>query len=309
MRAAFAMAFLFVAASFAARGPEAANTEPRVESNVVYGMYSGLALLMDVYHPRKPNGYGLINIPGSGWHLPMAYDSPQLKSSPRNQAFIARPLVEAGYTVFVVNHRAAPRFRHPASVEDVQRAVRFVRHHAAEYGIRADRLGAAGFSSGGHLALMLEVLDGKGDPEDPDPVNRESAKVQCVAAVSGPADFIRVDPRAGGAVVSYLGMPLVRTLDGQPAAPGTAEYRLYQDASPVTYVAPGDPPCLLIYGDADPIVPFRHGELMQEALTKAGVTVKLVRIKGGGHGPPFPKGEPDPSREMAQWFDEHLRGK
>lgn len=75
----------------------------------------------------------------------------------------------------------------------------------------------------------------------------------------------------------------------------------------MTHVAPADPPCLLIYGDADPIVSFRHAELMQEALTKAGVTVKLVRIRGGGHGPPFPKDQPDPSPEIVRWFDEHLR--
>jgi hypothetical protein len=35
-----------------------AGAEPRVESNVIYGMYSGLALLMDVHHPGAPNGYG-----------------------------------------------------------------------------------------------------------------------------------------------------------------------------------------------------------------------------------------------------------
>jgi hypothetical protein len=37
-----------------------------IETNVVYGMYSGLALLMDVHHPDKPNGYGIVFIPGSG---------------------------------------------------------------------------------------------------------------------------------------------------------------------------------------------------------------------------------------------------
>ncbi|MEO8129340.1 MAG: hypothetical protein ABJF23_11245 [Bryobacteraceae bacterium] len=39
---------------------------PRIESNVLYGMYSGLALLMDVYHPANPNGYGVVFISGSG---------------------------------------------------------------------------------------------------------------------------------------------------------------------------------------------------------------------------------------------------
>ena len=41
--------------------------EIRVESNVVFGMYSGLALLMDVYHPEQPNGYGIVFISGSGF--------------------------------------------------------------------------------------------------------------------------------------------------------------------------------------------------------------------------------------------------
>ena len=43
-----------------------ATAEPRVEKNVVYGMYSGLALLLDVHYPEKPNGYGLVIINGSG---------------------------------------------------------------------------------------------------------------------------------------------------------------------------------------------------------------------------------------------------
>lgn len=44
-----------------------ASAEVRVEKNVVYGMYSGLALLMDVYHPENPNGFGIVFISGSGW--------------------------------------------------------------------------------------------------------------------------------------------------------------------------------------------------------------------------------------------------
>ena len=44
--------------------------ESRVEKNVVYAMYGGLALLMDVYHPAKPNGYGIVRINGSAWQAP-----------------------------------------------------------------------------------------------------------------------------------------------------------------------------------------------------------------------------------------------
>ncbi len=75
------------------------------------------------------------------------------------------PLVAAGYTVFTVNHRAVPRFQYPAAVEDVQRAVRFIRYHAVDYGIHPNRIGAVGGSSGGHIVSMLGVLDGEGDPD------------------------------------------------------------------------------------------------------------------------------------------------
>ncbi len=152
--------------------------DPAVQSNVVYGMYSGAALLMDVHRPANPNGYGIIYVSGSGWTTAMAYSAAPLKSNGQSLQY-AKPLVAAGYTVFTVNHRSLPRFHYPAAVEDVQRAVRFVRSNAASFGIRPDRIGATGGSSGGHLVSMLGTLDGKGNPDDPDPVERESAKVQC----------------------------------------------------------------------------------------------------------------------------------
>ena len=69
-----------------------------------------------------------------------------------------------------------------ALLMDVQRAGRFVRHHARHFGIEAGRVGACEGSSGGHLASLLGTLVSTGDPHDPDPVKRESARVQCVVA-------------------------------------------------------------------------------------------------------------------------------
>ena len=89
--------------------------EPRVERNVIYGMYSGLALLMDIHHPPTSNGYGIIFISGSGWHAPLGLDARPLKQSGQEKVY-ATPLAEAGYTVFAINHRAAPRFRYPAAI-------------------------------------------------------------------------------------------------------------------------------------------------------------------------------------------------
>ena len=123
-----------------------AIAQARVEKNVVFSMSSGLALLMDVYRPETPNGLGVVFVAGSGWQAPSTYDAVGLKDS-QAQAWVPQ-LVRAGYTVFAINHRAAPRFHYPAALEDVQRAVRFVRHHAKDYGIAADRLGGVGGSWG-----------------------------------------------------------------------------------------------------------------------------------------------------------------
>ena len=277
----------------------ATAAEPTLQSNVVYGMYSGAALLLDVHRPAaNPNGYGIIFISGSGWTTPTAYSSWELKSNAQSIMY-TKPLVAAGYTVFTINHRALPRFHYPAAVEDAQRAVRFIRHNAAQFGIRPDRIGASGGSSGGHLVSMLGTLDGKGKPEDPDPVERESAKVQCVVARAAPTNFFRAE----SAGVKFLGMSLVAPVDK-----ASIEYRTYAEGSPVTHISPDDPPFLLMHGDQDESVPFMQSVDFERALKAAGVTVRLLLVDGAGHGPNFPgaKNPPDYMGEMVAWFNRYL---
>ncbi|MBN1642074.1 MAG: alpha/beta hydrolase [Anaerolineae bacterium] len=271
----------------------------RIEANVVYGMVSGLALLLDVHHPEQPNGCGIVHISGSGWSAPLGLDARPLKESPHVQ-IEGRPLVDAGYTLFAINHRAAPRFRYPDPVQDAQRAVRYVRYHATDYGIDPDRIGAIGGSSGGHLVSMLGVLDGSGDPEDESPINRLSAKVQCVVARAAPASFT-TDWPGRGAPSMFLGAAVNPNAD-----PGSVEYRRAREASPVSHVTPDDPPFFLIHGDADDTVPIAHAEAMVEALCGAGVPVKLRRVPGGVHGPGL-VADPEIAAEIVAWFDQHLR--
>lgn len=285
--------------------PLACAAAERVDSNVVFGMYSGLALLMDVHYPEKSNGLGIVFIAGSGWMAPQSYSASELKTSTQT-AMYAAPLLRRGYTVFSVNHRAAPRFRYPAAVEDVQRAVRFIRYNASRFGIRAAQLGAAGGSSGGHLAVMLGVLDGNGDPLDADPVNRESAKVQCVVSRAAPVALW--DPGAGvPGVINFLGM--TPSLGSQSFPPDSVEHQTFRAASPLAHVSAGDAPVLMLHGDADASVAFDQSEKMEQALRAAGVPVKLLRIVGAGHGPDFPgaKNPPDYLGEMGDWFDAHLK--
>lgn len=276
---------------------------PKIERNVVYGMYSGLALVMDVYSPEKPNGYGVLFIHGSGWSAELSVDARPLKDGEQTKIY-GEPLVKAGYTVFAINHRAAPRFRYPAQVEDVQRAVRFVRHNAKRFGINAERIGAVGGSSGGHLVSMLGTMDGKGDPTAANPINRESAKVQCVVARAAPLDFVQMWKDTGSTIGS---IPLFGF--GLSQNKNALEYKQYVEASPITYISADDPPFLLLHGDADKVVPFNQSEVFEAALRKANVKVKLVRVVGGTHGPKFDGAvnPPDYLGEMVAWLNQHLK--
>lgn len=270
----------------------------KVDRNVVYGMYSGLALLLDVYYPGNPNGYGIVHISGSGWARPLGLDAKMLNHQGHVELEGAA-LVAAGYTVFSVNHRATPRFTYPAAVEDVQRAVRFIRFHADKYGIRADRLGAVGGSSGGHLVSMLGVLDGEGSADDESLINRESAKVQCVVARAAPTSFYD-----GGIGFSFLGI-------GNSALKNESsqEAQLAREASPITHVTKDDPAFLFLHGDQDQIVPYSMSVQMDAALQELGITSKIVRVEGAGHGPDFPgaTSEIDLNQERVQWLDMYLK--
>ena len=296
------------AALLAIAGCSAQASEPgKVERNVVYGMYSGLALLMDIYYPEEPNGYGVVFISGSGWTRELSLDAVQLTATGQEDIY-AVPLAEAGYTVFNINHRAAPRFRYPAPVEDAQRAVRFIRFNASDFGINPDRIGAMGGSSGAHLASLLGVMDGSPDTTDPGPIGQMSYKVQAVVTRAAPLD-LRDNPSA----------PLFGFRENA-ARGGSVEQRLLDEASPIAYVTPDDPPFLLIHGDADPVVPYEWSERMLAALKDAGVESKLIRVEGGGHGPRYestvvidgervrqlPENPPDYIGAMIEWFDTYL---
>jgi acetyl esterase/lipase len=267
------------------------------ESNVIFGTYSGLALLMDVYKPAASNGYGIVVIPGSGWHTPLPYNANLLKSSKEFSQYLPK-LTAAGYTAFVVTHRAAPRFHFPDAVDDAQRAVRFVRHNATRFGIDPNRIGALGASSGGHLVSMLGTTDGKGTSDSADPVEQQSSKVQCVVALYPVTDPAAVNTISGvQAVTSFMG------------APARYDVKRFRDAAPVTHVTADDPPFLLIHGDADKTVPYSQSELLEAALKKVGVVVKLVRVPGGDHGSNFPGNTQamDWPAMALEWFETHLK--
>jgi acetyl esterase/lipase len=244
---------------------------PTSERNVVYGMYSGMALLLDVERPVNPNGMAVLQIPGSGFQAPLTWDAPALKDAPQPAT---HALLQAGFTVFTINHRAAPRFRFPAAVEDAQRAARFIRSEAERFGVRSDRLAVVGASSGGNLAALLATI-GEGEKAD------MNQRPDCVIAAMAPMELVSVglDGNAVGYTVSYLGHPPSYGLPGEDES-----FRDdYAAASPQTHVSAAMSALLLVHGDADRLVPIDQSRKFAEAAAAIGRPVDLITMPGVGH--------------------------
>ena len=151
------------------------------QADVIYGRKYGTALTMDVFMPKKANGAAAILVVSGGWSSAHEF--------PADSAF-AGELLKRGYTVFAVFHSSQPQYTIPESIRDVNRAVRFIRHHARDYNLDRSRFGIYGASSGGHLALMQALAGDAGDPSAKDPVEKESSRVQAVACFFPPTDFL-----------------------------------------------------------------------------------------------------------------------
>lgn len=272
--------------------------------DVIYGRKHGTALTMDVFKPEVPNGLGAIFVVSGGW-----FSAHQAIAMP-----FVEPLTNRGYTVFAVVHGSQPKFTIPEILEDMHRAVRFIRHHAKDYAIDPDRIGIYGGSAGGHLSLMQGTAGTAGNPAAPDPVDRESSRVQAVAAFFPPTDFLNYGKEGENA----LGVGTLKNFFAPfdfheydptrnafvPIEDQAKREEIGHDISPVYQVSDDDAPTLLIHGDADLLVPIQQSQLIVEAFKEAGVPVELVVKEGGNHGwPDLPK---DLER-FPDWFDQHLK--
>ena len=120
----------------AARHSEAAwcGQAVRRTEDVVYGRKFGTALTMDVFQPVSSNACGILFLVNGGWLS--SKDTPLMVTI---QPDYYRPFLERGYTVFAVVTSSQPKFTILEEMDDVRRAVRFVRHNAAKFGVQFAR--------------------------------------------------------------------------------------------------------------------------------------------------------------------------
>lgn len=259
--------------------------EDEIIADVVYGHKDGLALTFDVFRPTEAaNGAGVLFMVSGGWRSSW--------SPPQRAIGRFRPLLDKGFTVFAVRHGSSPKYKIPEVVADVRQSVRFIRLHADDYKVDADRLGVYGGSAGGHLSLLLGTTSDQGQADAKNEVDRTSNRVAAVVAYFPPTDLRRIVPPSKNTRFPAL--------DFDPAK--AADY------SPIVHVTADDPPTLLLHGDRDTLVPLSNSTKILAEFEKQKVTCELIVLKGAGHG--F-RGDNSTkaATAMVDWFEQHLNSK
>ncbi|HRJ71009.1 MAG TPA: alpha/beta hydrolase, partial [Terrimicrobiaceae bacterium] len=216
---------------------------------------------LDIYEPFGTafRGAAMLIFPGGGYgHL----------SAQEGEGY-AGVFQLWGFKAFVCNYRLGSQgHRHPAMIQDAQRALRIIRSRADEFAIDPHRIGAIGSSAGGHLAATLLTHPSAGIPGHADPVERASARPD-LGILCYPVITMGEDTHSGS-----------RTqLLGPDPSP-----ELIAELSADRRVTEETPPCFVWHTRDDPAVPVENAYLFVRALGWAGVPYELHIYESGAHG-------------------------
>lgn len=267
----------------------ATATEFTVDQNVLYGPPNS-SLRLDVYQPAQRGNQvvpAVILLHGGGW---TSFDKSTMRTMGQ---FLAR----WGYVAFAVDYRLFNGKDNPwpAQLDDVQRAVRWIRANAARYKINPDHIGAFGHSAGAQLAALLGMEDTR-DNSDP-ALAPYSSRVQAVVDVSGPIDFTRDhDPEGEQFLARFLGADFERNP------------QVWQDASPVYHISKSSAPFLIMHGTKDENVPMAQAQEFYDKLKAAGVSVSFIKVEDE-HTFRAPENRRKLAIESLEFFNQYLQVK
>jgi acetyl esterase/lipase len=172
----------------------------------------------------------------------------------------AKELCPRGYVVFSVNYRLTtrPDGKWPAQIEDVQKALRYIRANARRFRIDSNRIASLGVSAGGHLATMVALRD---DPAGPD------GRVRVAVNIAGQSDMTGPHAPDDALLTNVMGRR------------GPWSDAVLRDFSPVTFARP-DVSVLTIHGAGDNDVSVVNGDRLTAALRAKGADTEFIRIEG-----------------------------
>jgi acetyl esterase/lipase len=297
---------LLVVLAVVAIPPLPAACEQHTLPDVVYGRAGGHDLKLDAFLCDSPKlSPVVIYIHGGGWR--------QGDKRPNEKTFHVERMIldalktrmqSAGIAVVSINYRLSDVAVFPAQVDDVTRAVKYVRHQAGEWRLDSRKIAVLGPSAGGHLALWIGLHPDRANPRSADPVERESTRVRCIVNYYGLTDFHLVQQHPN----SYR-IPAFRQLFGYTESDSLSRLTDEQinAASPVSYIGRESPPVFTAHGTGDAVVPVEQAEVLIAKLAEKGVAAESYLLPGGNHGLSNPRPDwPDYQRAAFEFLEKYL---
>lgn len=275
-------------------------------SGVVYSQVfergrSVRGLKMTLFVPRtKEKKPAVLYFPGGGF------------TSADHEKFLEMryALACAGYVVAACEYRAVPN-KFPALLEDAKAAVRWMRAHASEFGVDANRIGLLGDSAGGYVVQMAGATNGEKNWDVGD-FKEVSSDVQAVVSIYGISDLTTIGEGIGNENVHASAAVTEALLLNEPAfkdfagASVNADPEKAKAASPIGHVDGTEPPFLLMHGSGDKVVSPLQSKKMFEALQNKKVEAEYVLVRGAEHGD-LPWYQPGVISRVVNFFDRHLK--
>ena len=258
-------------------------------------------LKMTLFVPRtKENKPAVLYFPGGGF------------TSADHEKFLEMryALARAGYVVAACEYRAVPN-KFPALLEDAKAAVRWMRAHASEFGVDANRIGLLGDSAGGYVVQMAGATNGEKNWDVGD-FKEVSSDVQAVVSIYGISDLTTIGEGIGNENVHASAAVTEALLLNGPAfkdfagASVNADPQKAKAASPIGHVDGTEPPFLLMHGSGDKVVSPLQSKKMFEALQNKKVEAEYVLVRGAEHGD-LPWYQPGVISRVVNFFDRHLK--
>lgn len=274
----------------------AAQIHADLRENIEYGRAGESSLKLDA---RIPEGRGpfaaAIIVHGGAWVTGDRRRSVEPLFQPLADAHIATfsisyRLAKAGPDGFSLPKNIAQMLTVGTQIDDVRRAVAYVKSHAEDYRIDPDRIALIGESAGAQLASMAALRPDTG------------GEVRAVVALYGPNDLVKLIQSS-----TWIPDSIRQVFEG--TAFEKFLFAGLRDLSPVYWVSRDSPPFLLIHGTADTLVPFEQSEELCDKLRAAGVRCELYPVPGGHHGLRWweADGRTAYKEHMVRWLQDELR--
>lgn len=223
----------------------------------------------------------------------------------------ARWFNSIGITAFVLRYRVAYNEHHfPAQLEDIQMAIAHIREHSQEYGIDKNKIGAIGYSAGGHLVTMAGEFYARNELEKLGVKTTESLRPDFIMPIY-PVVSMQDDIAHKWSRKSLLGHRYsppeaekgfsLLNIRGFKYSQKIKDDFSMENASNI----PDDmPPTFLLACEDDPVVLYENSVRLDKTLTDKGVQHTFVSYTEGGHG--FGMKKKSKIMKKYHWNDEKL---